>query len=331
MMPSYNFVYDFAMANLQQVKVKGKNFVARCPLCGDSAKNIRKKRFNLKFENEKSIFYHCFNCNASGSFISLYARIKGITDKQAYREISKKKIDNIKKNWEKPNQIVESVQKNGFFNEYKKDWIGINDKPKGVVQTEFQKRLLSFLYKRRLPKSYPFYIATGGFYKNRIIVPVFDGDKNIIYFQGRSLDNNADQKYLNPTLTSKKMIIMNEHSFDPEKYIVITEGIFDACLVGNQGTCCFGSSIDDDFLAQIKTKTKKGIIIALDNDKTGKSSIKKIIKKSRYAAFLRYFKMPFDDIKDINELVIKKNIGIVYDFILKNSLSCFEYKVKEKL
>jgi len=92
MMPSYNFVYDFAMANLQQVKVKGKNFVARCPLCGDSVKNIRKKRFNLKFENEKSIFYHCFNCNASGSFISLYARIKGITDKQAYREISKKKI-----------------------------------------------------------------------------------------------------------------------------------------------------------------------------------------------------------------------------------------------
>jgi DNA primase len=318
--------------NFQSIKINGMNFNARCLLCGDSAKNPRKRRFNLKYSPETGGVFNCFNCGESGSFISLYSRIKGISGVDASRELKKQSFNSIKEDWKKKKKDPdeESISQ-GFFNHLKKEWITIDSKTSGIVQREYQARLKDFLYKRRLPNPHQFYIAWDGFYKSRIIVPIVDMRGNIIYFQARSLEINPDQKYINPDLSSKKLIIMNEYKFSRDKYIVITEGIFDACIVGDQGTCCFGSSISDDFLKKLKELTDCGIVIALDNDVTGKRSISSLITKSRYAKNLLYFKMPFPEIKDINQMIIERKIGNVYELVIKNSLTYLDFVVREKI
>lgn len=49
-------------------KVDNKEYVTRCPFCGDSSKDMNKGHLYLKInmEDNSSIIYHCFKCEASG-------------------------------------------------------------------------------------------------------------------------------------------------------------------------------------------------------------------------------------------------------------------------
>lgn len=332
-MVNYDLVQNFIMQNFQNVTIKGMDFTAKCVLCGDSISHPRKRRFNLKYNPDSGGVYHCFNCGKSGSFIGLYAHIKGISRSDAGREIKKSSFKSIKTSWSQPQKIVKvPVVTNGYFNELRKDWIGLTDVPTGVVQKNFQTRLVEFLDKRCLPTSYPFYIAYAGPAKGRIIIPILDRNDNIIYYQARAMSSDTAQKYMNPTLTSKKVIILNEHKFDRNKYIMVTEGPIDAICIGDQGTCVFGSTIDDEILKKVLTLTDKGVIITLDNDKDGLKGTQKIITKSRYAKSLLYFKMPYPEVKDINQYVMENRRWTdIYTFVLQNSYNYLEYIVKSKM
>jgi DNA primase len=58
-------------------------WLARCPMCGDS-KNPKHAHLYLNIETNK---YYCVRCGTGGFAIGLYARIKGIDTKCAYREL----------------------------------------------------------------------------------------------------------------------------------------------------------------------------------------------------------------------------------------------------
>lgn len=100
-MPTFEFVSDFLYSNLLLTTVRNNEFVARCPFCGDSKKNPKKKRFHVKFVDDQTIFFNCFNCGHSGSFIDLYSFIKGIDHKQAWKELRTDVLDILKNRKEK--------------------------------------------------------------------------------------------------------------------------------------------------------------------------------------------------------------------------------------
>lgn len=54
-------------------------FKAQCPFCGDT-----KYHLGLNAEMER---FHCFRCNEKGNSVSLYAKIMGISNKEAYKEL----------------------------------------------------------------------------------------------------------------------------------------------------------------------------------------------------------------------------------------------------
>lgn len=61
----------------------GEKFQMRCPFCGDSRTNPRKKRGGLVFDrNECAFYFHCFNCETSYPFKEFLRRI----DEGLYRE-----------------------------------------------------------------------------------------------------------------------------------------------------------------------------------------------------------------------------------------------------
>lgn len=334
-MVSYEFVQNFFQSNFPEVKEKNQSFNIRCRLCGDSKRNLRKMRFFLKYTEDAGGVWKCHNCNKSGNFLGFYSIIKGISINEAIKEININSFGDLKKTL-RPKRLKKIKRTKAtdkvHFNYFTKDWIGINEKKEGMIANLYKDTLRKYLAKRKLPTSYPFYIAYQGDFKDRIIIPIFDKDNDIIYFQGRIMEDKfSELRYKNPDVSDKKHIILNEHKFNPEKYIVVTEGPIDAIMVGDQGTTCFGSSVDDEFLEKLSRKTNKGIILALDNDNTGKEETLKIIQKSKFGKLLFYFVMPFKDIKDLNELSIKKDVNDIYSYIVSNAYTSFEYLLRSKL
>jgi hypothetical protein len=73
--------------------------------------------------------------------------------------------------------------------------------------------------------------------------------------------------------------------------------------------------------------TNKGVIVALDNPKIDKSGFQNYEKllKSRYGRQIKYFFMPNDTDKDLNDVRIREgNSFNIYDFVVENSFNSFK-------
>lgn len=323
-MLALDFVSSFLYSNLQQTTMSNMEFTARCPFCGDSKKNPKKRRFHLKYINSESVVFNCFNCNKTGTFYDLYAYINGLTLREAFKELKTDELEKLRnKNKKIKKELVEdeNIINNNEFSYILKDCLSLFDKPDGIIKRKYYDILKKFYDDRCIDKNFKLYIAFRGDWKNRIIIPVYDGD-DMVYFQGRAINNMTTMKYKNP-ISEKKNIILNKNKFDREKNIIITEGILDALSIGNQATVCMGASISDIFLKTLYEYTNKKIVISLDNDKTGIKNTLKLIENSKFKNEVNYFVMPnkYKHIKDLNELKTKELEDDIYDFVTKNSYS----------
>lgn len=342
-----DLMYEFC----EGVKVSnnGTHFLSRCPICGDSKKNPRKRRFNLDYNSGNPI-YHCFNCEddrGSGSFLQLYSFLNGITIEEAYnkfyrydesritKKLSQRKIEKIKEEIEYEN-----------FNWIKDKCFTIPcnlEEGVGMMNKQYVNTLMKFIGERKIPKEYDVFICYDGKYKGRIIIPVYNKNRDIIYFQARRIPgSDIEPKYTNPTLT-KGNVILNKFRFDPEKYIITTEGLIDAFMIGKQGTSCIGSYVSEVFLKEL-FKINNKVILCFDNDIPGYKSMikfmvgserkgrKKNVAANKFNKKVRYFITPkqFKECKDINSIVEKYHIDDIYSMIVENSYSYEEAFVSLK-
>ena len=324
-----NFVNEYC----SNVTYNNNKWHCRCPLCGDSKKSIKKKRFHVLYNNGEPL-YNCFNCNSGssgGSFISLYMTLKGITYKEAFKELFKYNEEKIIKKLTKSQKIKETIKKSKEkHNNY--NYIldnCINENSKGIIYNRYNKILQDFKTNRKIPDSIKLFICFNGYFKDRIIIPIYDNNNDIIYFQGRSFKENVDPKYLMPN-DEKSSIILNEHKFDRDKSIIVTEGLIDAFMVGDNGTSCLGSTMKEEFIKRLLELTDKDVILFFDNDKTGKKSLVNFLEKNSLKNKVKYFVFPnlYKKHKDLNEIIVHNNINSVYDFVVNNSYNLFTTKVK---
>jgi len=331
-------VREFVFEHFPKVKVTkgGTHFNARCILCGDSKKSLSKRRFNLNYNNGNPI-YQCFNCGESGSFIDLYAKVKGIDYDEAKRILFDyspsrfmERIEHAEKRWNGGIKDFNSGKPLTECHNYiLKNCISPEDVPKDIITKRHQQELFKFIEERHIPKHVKLYVAYKDLYKGRIIIPIFE-KHSIVYFQARAIHKNMYPKYKNPA-TEKERIILNKENFDPNRYIIVTEGLIDAFMIPNQGTACLGSSISELFLKDLFETKPKGIIIFFDNDEPGIVAFRKFTGTGKYRKDfgneykkeVKYFIFPDkykrEGIEDLNEAVSKFNIGNVYDFVVENS------------
>ena len=310
-------VTQFMYAHFEQVKVTkhGTHFLARCPLCGDSKKSKLKRRFNLDYHNGVP-GYKCFNCDENGNFYNIYSIIKGISYDDAVEQLKNWKWDQdrIRKRLSKKETKEEKVE----FTHY--NWIkeDCSDPPE-----RYANALKAFYDSRKIDPKNKLYISYQGRYRNRIIIPIFDADDNIVYFQARRIPKTGIiTKYDNPS-SPKEIIIMNSHLFDPDKYIIVPEGVIDAWMIGTQGTTCLGKFISEDFLDELFKMTNEGVIIALDNDPEGQKALLNFMKDNKSSRKVKFFFHPseFSEYDDINSIVRGKSVQNVYELITQNSVN----------
>ena len=329
-------IEEFLYSNCNKVKRNGNGYVLRCPVCGDSKKNPNKRRCHVDYYSKYDEWiYTCYNGGCpepSGNIQSLYSHVMGVPWKEANKALSETKYDaeKIKSKLEKKTLFVdEEDEKNDTLDLDLNDCLTLKQKPMGRIQEKYYRLLEQFYIDRYIPLRRNIMVCHSGKYKNRFIIPVYENG-NLIYFQGRSINNDIQPKYFNPDVI-KENIILNKEAFDTEKYIIISEGLIDAFMVeDDQGTTCLGASVSDEFLEKIMTFSRKGIIIALDNpklDESGYNNYKKIIEKSKFSKKLRYFFMPIEGVKDLNDFRLRDKSVNVYDFIVENSLSHFKSSI----
>jgi 5S rRNA maturation endonuclease (ribonuclease M5) len=253
--------------------------------------------------------WQCFKSGNKGNFIQVYAFLEGITYNQAEAEILFKEfdeqIDSITKPVPHPTSFLsgDSPIEKLCLRSVKLDDYETHDK---LVQKAW-----TFLYERKLfnleTEDSTYYVATEGAYRNRLIIPFFNDDKEIFYFQARSL-NGDTPKYLNPYDDwAKPSHIL--YPYDEEaNSLVICEGPLDAISLQIQGvnaTSTMGCSVSEHQVEDLK-EFKGKIIIGYDNDDAGKRGVTKFdyLRRIKRMADL-YICHPPSEVKDWNEAHMK--------------------------
>ena len=60
-------------------------YKAMCPFCGDT-------KYHLGLNRQKGMF-HCFRCKEKGNSVSLYAKLNGISNREAYAKLKEDDFD----------------------------------------------------------------------------------------------------------------------------------------------------------------------------------------------------------------------------------------------
>ena len=303
-------------SRLQKFKrVKADLFNFRCPICGDSQKHKNKAR-GYFYQVKTNTNYKCHNCGASMS------------------------LNNFLK------QIDSTLHKQYTMEKFKEGFTGRNfvvDEPKlEFTKPVFRKKIdlprasevpvaKNYLEKRNLDASQFYFAAkfkewtntqkhtfdTIGRDESRIIIPMYDTDKNLIGFQGRSLGPNS-VKYITVMLQDEAPKLFGLDKIDDTKPIYITEGPFDSTFLENSVAMC-GSDLD------IGSFGWSSYIWVFDNEPRNREIIERINKTIDRGDQIVIWPSNIHE-KDINDMVLSGHN--VKSIVESNTYSSLQAKIK---
>ena len=303
-------------SRLQKFKrVKPDLYNFRCPICGDSQKHKNKARGYIYVVKNNTNF-KCHNCGASLSLNNFIKKIDGTLHKQYT-------LEKFKEGHTGRGFVVEEPE----FKFKKPVFRKKLDLPKASENAAARE----YLEKRKLNPD-KFYFAnnfkrwvntkkqtfdTIGRDESRIIIPMYDRDKNLIGFQGRSLVPNS-VKYITVMLEDEAPKIYGLDSIDEKLSVYVVEGPFDSTFVNNSVALC-GSDGDLGYLEGSDT------ILVYDNEPRNREIVGRIercIERNQ-----KVFIWPTNIIeKDINDMVLAGHD--VMSMLKLNTYSGLEAKLK---
>ena len=303
-------------SRLQKFKrVKPDLYNFRCPICGDSQKHKNKARGYIYVVKNNTNF-KCHNCGASLSLNNFIKKIDGTLHKQYT-------LEKFKEGHTGRGFVVEEPE----FKFKKPVFRKKLDLPKASENADARE----YLEKRKLNPD-KFYFAnnfkrwvntkkqtfdTIGRDESRIIIPMYDRDKNLIGFQGRSLVPNS-VKYITVMLEDEAPKIYGLETIDEKLPIYVVEGPFDSTFVDNSVALC-GSDGDLGYLEGSDT------ILVYDNEPRNREIVGRIgrcIERNQKVVI-----WPSNIIeKDINDMVLAGHD--VMSMLKLNTYSGLEAKLK---
>ena len=307
-------------SRLQKFKrVKPNLFNFRCPICGDSQKHKNKARGYI-YQVKTNTNFKCHNCGASSSFNNFLRQIDPTLHKQYTMEKFKEGFAGGSGFVVEAPEVFKKVKK-PVFKEKKIDLPKASEVK--VAREYLENRKLDatkFYFAKNFEewakKQKPTYNATGRD-ESRIIIPMYNEDKTLIGFQGRSLGPNS-VKYITVMIKDDAPKIYGLDQIDNEKPIYIIEGPFDATLVQNAVAMC-GSDLD------IRSFGWSDYIYVYDNEPRNREIVNRIAKTIDRGDKVVIWPTSVEE-KDINDMVLGgQNIMSVLE---SNTYSGLQAKVK---
>jgi hypothetical protein len=303
-------------SRLQKFKrVKANLYNFRCPICGDSKKNKSKTRGYI-YTVKVNTNFKCHNCGASMSLNNFIKEVDPVLHKQYTMEKFKEGFAGGR------NFVAEEP-------EFKFEAPKFKKKLKLPKASE-NPRAAGYLTARKLNPDDFYYAENFKKFANslkhtfddtthdeeRIIIPLYY-EKNLIGFQGRSIDPNP-VKYITVMLDDDAPKIYGLDNIRRDAPIYVTEGPFDSTFIRNSIAMC-GADAD---------VSRWGIgnpVWIYDNEPRNREITNRISKTIDFGQSVVIWPESIDD-KDINDMVMS---GLdVQSVIESNTYSGLEAKLK---
>ena len=301
-------------------RIKPNLYNFRCPICGDSQKHKNKAR-GYFYQVKVSTNFKCHNCGASSSFKNFLKGLDTTLYKQYTMEKFKEGFAGIK-----GSSTVEAPDFKKLINKpvFKKK-LNIDKASKHI-------RASKYLKSRKINPDKFYYTEKFKRYCNtlkatfsdtakdhaRIVIPLYDENKNLIGIQGRSMDAWVQPKYLTLMFDEDAPKIYGLDEVDKTLPVYVVEGPFDSTFVKNSVAMC-GSDSGLSFLEDSE------LVYTYDNEPRNKEICDRIIKCIKKGRKVVIWPSNVQQ-KDINDMVLSgRNIQTLLE---SNTYSGLEAELK---
>lgn len=260
--------------------------------------------------NLETGLWQCFKSGERGNFIKLYSITEKIPYRKAYEKFLFEAFMAEPRKEVKPEEKIESLDDTTKF-----EFLDI--------YREYTDPLMSkaamYVIDRGLDNG-TFYVAKDGFYANRLIIPFFNMNKEMFYFQARALLDGMQPKYLN-CKSLKSSEVLFPFKYTETSPLFITEGVFD-CLAlskcGYNSTTTLSCNVGESQMSQLKFYSGP-IVVAYDSDRAGIEGVHRFLRIGlKHKLMDMWWVTPSKGFKDWNEQVLKNGVLDTSVYIGKN-------------
>jgi hypothetical protein len=310
-----------------------KVYQGSCPICHEGKSWLKKRR--CYYIVKKNVIC-CHNCGWYSSPYQWIAKVCNLSYGDIKRELEDFETPTINyENSGKQSVTVQTIQPS-----LPEDSINITDdnqleyfKQNTVIKTALQV-LKTRKLSQAINKPKHFFVSLSDrTHLNRLIIPFYDLDNKIIFYQTRSmLEDDPRPKYLSKIGAEKSLYGVSNIDVDLP-YLFLTEGPIDSMFIQNGiGIAGINSNSDTNFTS-LQEQQLKGFpfhdkVWVLDNqfiDKTSKEKTKKLLENNE-----NVFLWPesLKNYKDVNEVCVAENKNCFdYEFIIKNTFTGLKGKL----
>lgn len=266
--------------------------------------------------------YHCWKSGHSGNLYDLVSKVTKCPYHEAKELFSddgdlrslESKLDSFFERKEKPKITTSSLS-------LPPNTFAINE-----LNEMFKGQVTNYLSARKIQWENLLF-CTSGKYRNRIIIPYYNRDGKLIYWNGRDI-SNSPERYMGPDkncgVAKGDVIYASEWPTKGSK-VYLTEGEFDAISLtkcGITGVACGGKELSDK---QMELLSPYRISICFDTDKSGADALNKIGDKliGNGVNNISYVRPPVnkaepDKKMDWNKMLVEFGEKIVASYVFAN-------------
>lgn len=287
----------------QYVKLRkaGKDYIGLCPF-------HKEKSPSFTVSTEKQIYY-CFGCREGGNAINFLMKYENLNFQEALESLAKEYGVEIQRrdprragnfdalarlseyyfdNLKNARSTLQYLAKRGIDEETIREFrIGYSD-PSG-------NKLKAFLKNSGVPNDV--YLGTGivrmkdkdlyDMFRGRVVIPIFDVNKKVIGFGGRTLEKDGIPKYVNspesPVFSKRTALFgidKTRKNIAEQNEVFIVEGYFDFISLYKHGfrniVATLGTSVTEQQVSKLRNYTNN-ITLMLDGDEAGIKSALRLI------------------------------------------------------
>lgn len=334
------YVYLFS-SQLEGFKKVGKNCNFRCPVCGDSEKDKRKKRGWILGSKDRAVFY-CHNCGTSMSFQNLLKQFNPVLHKEYVIELMKERgTFKERKELPEPVKMKAPVFDTPTTNEFLLHCTPLSELHRKHPAVEYMlgrklpEKKLSRLYwidDMREMKSFDKmkkYNWNNAVEEGRIVFPFFSPD-GLVGVSCRSIDPENPKRYVIYKFDESKQAVFG--LYDPngkplinaKETVYVTEGAVDSLFLKN-AVAVNGSDLPK-ISKGFKTIGIKAVFVP-DNEPRNKQIVGVYEKIINNEDVLCIFPTSVTE-KDVNEMVLEYGQEYVQELIEENTYSGLKAKLQ---
>ena len=328
------YVVNVLYENIYKISYNkyNKSYNGCCPICKEGNSWGKKKRFY--YIPDKELAY-CHNCGYSKKALTFITEVTNKSLHEIINEVKEFDIEILP--IEEPKEVKKVIDKS-----LPEDCINLSD----ISQIEYYKdntvvkTALQLIKDRKLNKGInkpkTFYISLKDVvHKNRLILPFYDENDDIIFYQSRGLtkkDLFERPKYLSKVGAERSLYGMQNINSNLDN-VFIFEGPIDSYFVENGlATCGITERSDKMFTSLQKEQINKlnlyEKIYVLDNQYCDKAALSKSIILADNNEKVFIWPKELKRFKDFNDICVAGNKDkIKPEFILKNTHSGLKAKL----